>query len=182
MKIFNTFIGKAITSILSPRKVQTVSNNNLPIDNVLIVGIKGMLTPVNETDVLMLQKLPDGETLAIQTQLGYSTKNIANAINSNGLSNPEDILLGGILGTSKIVILQTSKITISNNKANIILNNESVKIKNSQCDLFPDIVTFLNALKDVKVLNPMSGNFDLPIDPTTQAAIQNLITKLESFN
>ena len=44
------------------------------------------------------------------------------------------------------------------------------------------MVTFLNSLKNVKVLNPLTGSFDLPIDPATQSAIQNFITKLESFN
>lgn len=181
MKIFNTFVA-FITNIISVRKVQVKSTDGLPIDNMIIGGIKGILTAINSDDVLLLHRLSEGSGIALQTQLKYKTEEIANAIRENGLQANEDVLLGGIANPVKIVILQNGKISIINGKAQIVMNNDSILIKNTQSNLIPDMVTFLNELKNVKVLNPLTGSFDLPIDPATQSAIQNFITKLESFN
>ena len=63
---------------------------------------------------------------------------------------------------------------------NIEIRNK-IKISNNTQNLKNILNDFANAIKDAKVLNPLSGNFDLTLDPPTIASINNFISSINNL-
>ena len=72
-------------------------------------------------------------------------------------------------------------IDISSSLGGSIKYSDKLEIKNANKNLKSILETLADALKDTKVLNPLSGIFELPIDAATISAIDNFKSDISSL-
>lgn len=75
----------------------------------------------------------------------------------------------------------SGKIEIKNNSGGKVELDDKVLIANNSKNLKTIITTFADSLKQAKVLNLLSGNFDLPLDPATISAIDTFKSDISSL-
>ena len=79
------------------------------------------------------------------------------------------------------VEISNSKIEIKHNAGGKVEVDSKVKIANDSKDLKTVLTSLGNALLSAKTLNPLTGSFDLPLDPATISAINTYIADVSSL-
>jgi hypothetical protein len=190
----NSIVKGFITNINIPDgSVEAQGEDGQIYPNVLLINPIGTHTApqiTNNTEILLLKSMNDS-SVTMGVPYNYTQQFTKLPVAQQG-----DYAVGSLVGENKITFnasgdtdeVATNKNLNTKEKTSIKSDNGGemsvdtlLTIKNNAENLLTLLTELLTLIINVKTLNPITSNFDLPIDPSTQGQLSALITRLNTL-